>query len=111
MVIKRAIESMRGSSVRWWAALHRHTPGRRVPPVSKISVLMSDDELLQHAVELGRKLSAQRHAEFAPSLQDDLASSEATLRRTYRLASEANAQNRALEPAAVWLLDNFYLLE
>ena len=111
MVIKRAIESMRGSSVRWWAALHRGTPGRRVPPVSKISVLMSDDELLQHAVELGRKLSAQRHAEFAPSLQDDLASSEATLRRTYRLASEANAQNRALEPAAVWLLDNFYLLE
>jgi cellobiose phosphorylase len=44
-------------------------------------------------------------------LQRSLTEAEATLQHAYRAASRASSAERSLEPAAQWLLDNFYLLE
>ncbi len=68
-----------------------------------------------HQLELHAKVVATAHRlaegrspdKLLPRLQDN----ERVLISTYDLVTAAADQNRAIEPAAEWLLDNFYLVE
>lgn len=75
------------------------------------AALMGDEQLVEYAAVLTRDLPAAGAAALAPALLRRLQASEAALRRTHQIASKASAANQALEPAAVWLLENFYLLQ
>ncbi len=72
--------------------------------------LFSIDQLERHA-----KAIAASH-ELAPGRASDkllprLDENQRVLIETYDLVSAAAGQNRRIEPAAEWLLDNFYLVE
>jgi len=72
--------------------------------------LFSDDQLQRHAKEFAAShhLSTSRSAH---NLLTRLDENERVLIETYELVTAATAQNRRIEPAAEWLLDNFYLVE
>jgi cyclic beta-1,2-glucan synthetase len=72
--------------------------------------LFSIDQLERHAriVAAGHQLATGRSADrLLPRLDEN----EQVLIETYDLVTAAAGQNRAIEPAAEWLLDNFYLVE
>jgi hypothetical protein len=72
--------------------------------------LFSLDQLERHAKTLAsshRLASGQARDKLLPRLDEN----ERILIETYDLVTVAAAQNRRIEPAAEWLLDNFYLLE
>jgi hypothetical protein len=72
--------------------------------------LFSIDQLEQHA-----KMIAASHELAAGRVRDKLLprldENQRVLFETYDLVTAAAAQNRRIEPAAEWLLDNFYLVE
>src|SRR5580765_6024083 len=72
--------------------------------------LFSIDQLEQHAkaIAASHQLAAGRVRDtLLPRLHDN----ERVLIETYDLVTAAADQNRRIEPAAEWLLDNFYLVE
>ncbi len=72
--------------------------------------LFSVDQLERHA-----KVIAASHRLGTGRVRDKLLSrldeNEQVLIETYDLVAAATAQSRRIEPAAEWLLDNFYLIE
>lgn len=72
--------------------------------------LFSGDQLQRHAKEFAasHRLSTSRSGD---NLLTRLDENERVLIETYELVTAATAQNRRIEPAAEWLLDNFYLVE
>ncbi len=72
--------------------------------------LFSVEHLEKHA----QAIAASHRLAEGPSrdkLLPRLDENERVLIRTYDLVTEAAEQNRRIEPAAEWLLDNFYLVE
>jgi cyclic beta-1,2-glucan synthetase len=72
--------------------------------------LFSIDQLERHAkaVAASHRLAPGRAADrLLPRLNEN----ERVLIETYDLVTAAAEQNRRIEPAAEWLLDNFYLIE
>jgi cyclic beta-1,2-glucan synthetase len=72
--------------------------------------LFSVDQLERHAkaIAASHQLAAGRARDkLLPRLDEN----ERVLIETYDLVTAADAQNRRIEPAAEWLLDNFYLVE
>jgi len=72
--------------------------------------LFSVDQLERHA----KTIAAAHHVTAHPvrdTLLSRLRENEQVLIQTYDLIAAAAAQNRRIEPAAEWLLDNFYLIE
>ncbi|MHB8970235.1 MAG: GH36-type glycosyl hydrolase domain-containing protein [Pirellulaceae bacterium] len=72
--------------------------------------LFSIDQLERHAKEIAasHQLAGGRARDkLLPRLDEN----ERVLIETYNLVSAAAEQNRRIEPAAEWLLDNFYLVE
>lgn len=74
-------------------------PGQRM--------LMSDQQLREHARELTVRYALTEQA----GRGGDLGLDEAVLDRAFQLASAATASGRTLEPAAEWLIDNFYVIK
>ncbi len=72
--------------------------------------LFSIDQLERHAKEIAasHQLAAGRVRDTLLRRLDD---NERVLIETYDLVTVAADQNRRIEPAAEWLLDNFYLIE
>jgi len=72
--------------------------------------LFSVDQLERHAkaIAAAHRLSTQP---VRDTLLSRLGENERILIQTYDLVAAASAQNRRIEPAAEWLLDNFYLIE
>ena len=72
--------------------------------------LYSVDQLERHAktVAVSHRLAVGRASDkLLPRLQEN----ELVLVSTYDLVTAAAGQNRRIEPAAEWLLDNYYLIE
>ena len=72
--------------------------------------LFSVDQLERHAkaIAASHQLDVGRARDkLLPRLDEN----ERVLIETYDLVTAADAQNRRIEPAAEWLLDNFYLVE
>lgn len=72
--------------------------------------LFSIDHLERHAkvIAASHRLAPGRsHDRLLPRLEEN----ERVLIETYDLVTAAAEQNRRIEPAAEWLLDNFYLIE
>lgn len=72
--------------------------------------LFSVDQLERHAqvIAASHRLAVGRARD---QLLRRLDENEHVLIETYDLVTAADAQNRCIEPAAEWLLDNFYLVE
>src|SRR5688572_12088242 len=72
--------------------------------------LFSIEQLERHAkaIAASHRLAAGRARDKLLSRLDD---NERVLIATYDLVTAAADQNRRIEPAAEWLLDNFYLIE
>ncbi|HEX5103792.1 MAG TPA: glucoamylase family protein [Pirellulaceae bacterium] len=72
--------------------------------------LFSIDQLERHArtIAASHRLATGRARDKLLSRLDD---NERVLIETYDLVTAAADQNRRIEPAAEWLLDNFYLIE
>jgi len=72
--------------------------------------LFSVDQLERHAktIAASHRLAAGRARD---QLLRRLDENQRVLIETYDLVTAADAQNRRIEPAAEWLLDNFYLVE
>ena len=72
--------------------------------------LFSIDQLERHAraIAASHRLAIGRGRDKLLSRLDD---NERVLIETYDLVTAAAEQNRRIEPAAEWLLDNFYLIE
>ena len=75
------------------------------------AALMGDEQLLTHARALAGLSIEDGAGRTANKLQRSLSTAEGALRDAYVAASAASSANQVLEPAAQWLLDNFYLLE
>jgi cyclic beta-1,2-glucan synthetase len=72
--------------------------------------LFSAEQFARHA----KAIAASHELATGPAqvtLLSRLVENERVLIETYDLVSDAAAQNRRIEPAAEWLLDNFYLVE
>ena len=74
------------------------------------SELFNIDQLCQHATALAAWHQIERRSR-PDRLLPRLAKNEEVLLNAYRLVTRAVQANRSLEPAAEWLLDNFYLIE
>ena len=72
--------------------------------------LFSIDQLERHAkvMAASHRLATGRARDKLLSRLDD---NERVLIETYDMVTAAADQNRRIEPAAEWLLDNFYLIE
>ncbi|HVJ82753.1 MAG TPA: glucoamylase family protein [Planctomycetia bacterium] len=72
--------------------------------------LYSIEQLERHAREVAashRLATGRTRDVLLPRLEEN----QKVLFETYDLVAAASAQNRRIEPAAEWLLDNFYLIE
>jgi len=94
----------------------RHTADRGTSPIQSAeeqplrAELFSLDQLERHAkvIAASHQLATGRQRDqLLPRLDEN----ERLLIETYDLVTSAVAQNRRIEPAAEWLLDNFYLVE
>jgi cyclic beta-1,2-glucan synthetase len=72
--------------------------------------LLSADQLERYAGHLATSHSLAAGKE-ADKLINRLTENEKVLQSTYDLVAAAITRNRRIDPAAEWLLDNFYLLE
>ena len=72
--------------------------------------LFSVDQLERHAKEIAAAHGSVRRG-GADKLLDRLDDNERVLIETYDLVTAAASEDRRIEPAAEWLLDNFYLVE
>lgn len=72
---------------------------------------MGEAQLLAHARALARGPVEDGGRRVFGNLQHNLEDAESVLQAAYRAAGRASNADRSLEPAAQWLLDNFYLLE
>lgn len=95
----------------WRNGARQVTPFDALPDEQPLRAeLFSIDQLERHArlVAASHQLATGRAADrLLPRLDEN----EQVLIETYDLVTAAAAQNRAIEPAAEWLLDNFYLVE
>ncbi|MDQ2972660.1 MAG: hypothetical protein M3R20_06750, partial [Pseudomonadota bacterium] len=102
----------RKTGVPAWIRTLRATRPRRAPARARVEALIEEPttaDLETCARQLARKqqqLSPQPPAD----LKKALAAHERTLRRAYAIARVAVTEQRRVEPAAEWLLDNFYLI-
>src|SRR5688572_5568559 len=81
-----------------------------VPELPLRDELYSLDQLEGHArkIAIEHQLASRRgHDELLPRLKNN----HRVLLETYDLVASAAEQNHRIEPAAEWLLDNFYLIE
>src|SRR5205085_6421481 len=72
--------------------------------------LLSIDQLERHAKVVAaahRLVTGKAYDKLLPRLDEN----ERILIATYDLVTDAAAHNRQIEPAAEWLLDNFYLVQ
>src|SRR6188474_3176982 len=95
----------------WRRSAHRESPLNRSadePPLR--AELFSIDQLERHAkaIAASHLLAVGRARDrLLPRLDEN----QRVLIETYDLVTAAADQNRRIEPAAEWLLDNFYLVE
>jgi cyclic beta-1,2-glucan synthetase len=87
-----------------------HGPNGRADELPLRCELLSTEQLCQHAIALAPSHQIDRRL-GRDRLLPQLAENESVLLDTYELVSEAVEAKRRLEPAAEWLLDNFYLIE
>ena len=91
----------------------RHQEPSLIRPIDEAPLraeLFSIDQLERHAkiIAASHKLaSGQARDELLPRLDEN----QRILNETYDLVAAAEDLNRRIEPAAEWLLDNFYLVE
>lgn len=91
----------------------RHQQPSLIRPIDEAPLraeLFSIDQLERHAkvIAASHKLASGRaRDELLPRLDEN----QRVLNETYDLVTAAADQNRRIEPAAEWLLDNFYLVE
>lgn len=91
----------------------RHQEPSLIRPIDETPLraeLFSNDQLERHAkvIAASHKLASGRaRDELLPRLDEN----QRILNETYDLVTAAADQNRRIEPAAEWLLDNFYLVE
>jgi hypothetical protein len=92
-------------STDWDPSLTKHTDEQPLR-----AELFSIDQLERHAkaIAASHRLATGRARDKLLSRLDD---NERVLIETYDLVTVAADQNRSIEPAAEWLLDNFYLIE
>ncbi len=95
----------------WRSCVLRRTPTESISVEQPFrDELLSADQLDRHARQLAsnHKLA---EGKLADKLLNRLEENELVLQRTYDLVASAVGKNRRIDPAAEWLLDNFYLLE
>ena len=95
----------------WRQTADRETPLTKSADEQPLRAeLFSIDQLERHAKEIAasHRLAAGRARD---RLLPRLSENERVLIETYDLVTAAANQERRIEPAAEWLLDNFYLIE
>ena len=95
----------------WRQSAAREAPFAELPDEKPLRAeLFSIDQLQRHAklIAASHRLATGRASDKLLSRLDD---NERVLIETYDLVTAAADQGRSIEPAAEWLLDNFYLVE
>ena len=95
-----------------WQASERSDPNATFvsrPPAQ--ASLMSDQQLRDYARERAARHGLLARASDDAQVTGRLAAAEAALQRAFEMASAASAGELAIEPAAEWLIDNFYLVK
>ncbi|HEX7811371.1 MAG TPA: glucoamylase family protein [Burkholderiales bacterium] len=102
----------------WWLAARvlrfmdpgrASSPGRSEEPI--LSELFSAERMESHAESLAAAQPVADDAWLADDLPARVADNSRVLFNSYQLIAEAARQNRAITPAAEWLLDNFHVIE
>ncbi|EAQ78926.1 GH36-type glycosyl hydrolase domain-containing protein [Blastopirellula marina] len=94
----------------WRRFSERESPTNREDEQPLRAELFSADQLERHAKTIAathQLASGRSQNKLLPRLDENAR----VLIETYDLVTAAAAQNRPIEPAAEWLLDNFYLIE
>ena len=85
-------------------------PEKETPEYPLLSELFSIDQLDKHGEEMARLHKLDNH-HTDDKLLRRLTENERTLTETYELLTDGESTKVSNSPAAVWLLDNFYLIE
>ncbi|HET7557291.1 MAG TPA: glycosyltransferase family 2 protein, partial [Rhodanobacteraceae bacterium] len=100
----------RGPSAQAWMDRLRGARGKRGAPARPMPPLAGAIDLETCARELAERQHGAATQQNLPDFKRALLEHENSLRRAYAAARLAVSEQRRIEPAAEWLLDNFYLI-
>lgn len=83
----------------------------KVRDIQVEDALLSPEELVKHAVELGRSHTAEKDRKNLKLLMPRLSENFSYITHTYSALNDDARRMKTTVPAAEWLLDNYYIIE